>query len=386
MQALLDLANPTNSLAALQLFHDSVENHIRSLSALGSLLVPIILDKLPAETRRNLARDHENDEWTMLQGAVLKEIHILEMGIENPLHKKMSSPIPTASFHTGSSRKPVRKPTEKKLACVYCKGSHASANCNTVKEYKERLDIIKRDKLCYNCLGHHKVSECSSKYCCRKCARKHHTSVCNAAGDPGESKDASQGSNTKNNTTTLSTLTPSSCEPSKSRVCLLKTAIATITTADSEAEANILFDEGSQRSFLTQELSDVLSLQSHTSENICLSSFGGKRPLNKRMEVASITIKTRTGGLIPISVLIVPTIATPLRNTAKTEITMLPYSRGLPLAHPITTDDNFKISLLIGADYYWDMVEDHIVRGNGPTAMASKLKYLLSGPLSSARS
>ena len=87
-----------------------------------------------------------------------------------------------------------------------------------------------------------------------------------------------------------------------------------------------------------------------------------------------------------ISVLIVPTIATPLKGTAKSEITQLPYLRGLPLAHPVTTDNDFKISLLIGADYYWDIVEDHIVRGNGPTAIASKLGYLLSGPLSSTRS
>jgi len=43
--------------------------------------------------------------------------------------------------------------------------------------------------------------------------------------------------------------------------------------------------------------------------------------------------------------------------------------------------DNFKISLLIGTDHYWDIVEDHIIRGNGPTAMSSKLGYLLSGPL-----
>ena len=42
---------------------------------------------------------------------------------------------------------------------------------------------------------------------------------------------------------------------------------------------------------------------------------------------------------------------------------------------------NFKIWLLIGTDHYWDLVEDHIIRGNGPTAMSSKLGYLLSGPL-----
>ena len=51
------------------------------------------------------------------------------------------------------------------------------------------------------------------------------------------------------------------------------------------------------------------------------------------------------------------------------------------MAHPVTREENFEISLLIGADHYWDFVEDHIICGNGPTAMQSKLGYLLSGPL-----
>ncbi|XP_065896345.1 uncharacterized protein [Dysidea avara] len=98
------------------------------------------------------------------------------------------------------------------------------------------------------------------------------------------------------------------------------------------------------------------------------------------MKVACVNIKSRTGELVPISALIVPTIATPLRNAVKLNTTQLPYLSGLPLAHPITQDDSFKISLLIGTDYYWDLVEDHI-RRNGPTAMSSKLGYFLSGPL-----
>jgi hypothetical protein len=46
----------------------------------------------------------------------------------------------------------------------------------------------------------------------------------------------------------------------------------------------------------------------------------------------------------------------------------------------MTTDDHFHISLLIGADHYWDVVEDEIVRGPGPTAAKSRIGYLLSGP------
>jgi len=37
--------------------------------------------------------------------------------------------------------------------------------------------------------------------------------------------------------------------------------------------------------------------------------------------------------------------------------------------------------LLVGADHYWDIVGDHVIRGNGPTAVDSKLGYLLSGPI-----
>jgi hypothetical protein len=46
----------------------------------------------------------------------------------------------------------------------------------------------------------------------------------------------------------------------------------------------------------------------------------------------------------------------------------------------MTTDDHFHRSLLIGADHYWDVVGDEIVRRPGPTAAKSRIGYLLSGP------
>jgi len=53
----------------LRVFYNSVENHIRGLPSLekspesyGALLIPIMLGKLPIETRCNLAREHSNLE------------------------------------------------------------------------------------------------------------------------------------------------------------------------------------------------------------------------------------------------------------------------------------------------------------------------------------
>ena len=88
-----------------------------------------------------------------------------------------------------------------------------------------------------------------------------------------------------------------------------------------------------------------------------------------------------SGELIPISVLIVLSIAAPIQNLVSTSVYTMPHLRDLKLAHPITSDKNFTISLLIGTDHYWSFVEDHIIRGKGPTAQRSKLGYLLSGPL-----
>ena len=74
-----------------------------------------------------------------------------------------------------------------------------------------------------------------------------------------------------------------------------------------------------------------------------------------------------------------PTIAAPIQNLNKRPLKDFPHFKGLQLAHTITSIKQFTINLLIRADYYWDVVEDHIIQGSGPTAMGSKLGYLLSG-------
>lgn len=83
-----------------------------------------------------------------------------------------------------------------------------------------------------------------------------------------------------------------------------------------------------------------------------------------------------------MEVLILPTIATPLlQNQMNYEASQLPYLQGIRLEHPVWEEDKFEISLLIGAHYYRDIVENNIIRENGPTAVKSKIRYLLSGQM-----
>jgi hypothetical protein len=82
---------------------------------------------------------------------------------------------------------------------------------------------------------------------------------------------------------------------------------------------------------------------------------------------------------IPIETIVVPAIAAPLQNYATVDVHNLPHLKGLKLAHPISNKTFF------GIDQYWNVVEDNIIRGPGPTAAKSNIGYLLSAPLPDAK-
>ena len=149
----------------------------------------------------------------------------------------------------------------------------------------------------------------------------------------------------------------------------------------SQAQSHILFDEGAQRSFISTEMVEELGILPTGTTDISLASFGSTSRLQQKLGVTTVKIETISGELISISVLIVPTIAAPIQNAVPMSVSAMPHLSGLKLAHPITSDKNFTISILIGTDFYWEFVQDTIVRGDGPTAQESKLGYLLSGPL-----
>ncbi|XP_074653549.1 uncharacterized protein LOC141907710 [Tubulanus polymorphus] len=162
---------------------------------------------------------------------------------------------------------------------------------------------------------------------------------------------------------------------------ILKTAVAEITDEKQQNSetVSILFDEGSTRTWITEETAVKLNLKPESSEILNLSIFGDTKSKQRKYDRVKLAIKTETGD-VPISALVKSNITTPMSSHIK-DTRNLHYLSGLKLAHPVSGRESFEIALLIGSDYYWSLVEDKVVRGNGPTAVASKLGYLLSGPL-----
>ncbi|XP_063427242.1 uncharacterized protein LOC134710774 [Mytilus trossulus] len=421
IQALLEIPSPRNHLVSLRQFYDQMETYVRGLESLGqsqdsygTLLVPISLKKLPGEIKKKLAREHGTENWSLrdLRKSICNEINIIDAGQDTETSNNLPS---TSSFFTGTkSTKPrqnqalntrnIRQNLDTKH-CVFYHDVHAPAHCANISDPAARMNIVKREKLCFNCLRTHRIHDCKSKHLCRNCNKRHHTSLCtvrqfnNKNHENDRSRQSVQNTNysqqhmdfhgnthgqanqtsvhlvndTDQKEEDTSILYSSSVEVRTN--VLLKTAVAPVWSDHSCRDTHILFDEGAQRSFVTEDLARKLNLHSEGTEILQLSSFGYRNKTVRHLDKSTVFVETVAGQKIPIHVLIVPMIAVPLQNNIRHINRGLNYLRGLKLAHPVTQEESFEISLLIGADYYWDLVEDEVIRGNGPNAVRSKLVF-----------
>jgi hypothetical protein len=155
LQALLELPSPRNTLTSLRHFHDQVETFVRGLESFGqtqdtygSLLVPIILNKLPSEIRKHLAREHGSTDWLLgdLRRSLFRELEVLEAGTTG-IELAESGATATFFVHSGSSHKPRHynlNPQKLHLCCRFCKESHLTSDCYRFQNHNDRMKIVRQ--------------------------------------------------------------------------------------------------------------------------------------------------------------------------------------------------------------------------------------------------
>ena len=184
--------------------------------------------------------------------------------------------------------------------------------------------------------------------------------------------------------TTTPTTSSLHCVTAKISV-LLQTARAMVfKTSDAEmrTEARIMFDNGSQRSYVTNTLAETLSLTSKHTETMVIKTFGCRSEAKQICDVVSMGIALRNGQSIQLSFLTVPLISEPLTSQpimyAKENCDHLTE---LDLADCAYEDDRFSVDILVGSDY-WKLVTGEIINGDsGPTAIKTRLGWVLTGPV-----
>lgn len=142
----------------------------------------------------------------------------------------------------------------------------------------------------------------------------------------------------------------------------------------------MLFDNGSQRSYITDSVCSRLNLKPSTSEKLHRNTFGETKFTNRKCEVFQVNLKrpNEKKSLI-INALKFPVICSPLPFLVDTDY---PHLEGLELADQLV-DTSDSIDILVGSGFCWQIVTGETIRGEeGPVAVSSELGWLLSGPVS----
>ena len=406
---------------ALRKLYDSIETNVRSLKSLGVdftqygvLLIPMLMTKIPEEIRLMITRLTKKDDWA-LDGFLKIFLQELEAREQCSLNSEISS--------GGSAQRAARSPMSTtaallnnggKITCTYCKGSHASVKCNVITEPLARKTILQRQGRCFVCLKRgHLSRDCSSHIHCFLCRQRHHASICQAPRiTPGNTKQPIQGIsmpgnsqsavenpiqapplNTQRNPTEqvrrdIGQSTVSMFIDAKGSV-LLQTAKGFISPVERPNEnkiARMIFDSGSQRSYISQSLKDALSLPTIRQETLEITIFGSDVGTVKTCDVTQFCVRSPYNDLsMYVTAYVVPTVSAPLKNQAiNFAASTYPHLSGLMLAdYPADSGDELLLHILIGADYYWHFMNGGMIRGEqgGPVALDSKLGWILSGPV-----
>ncbi|XP_044595862.1 uncharacterized protein LOC123272906 [Cotesia glomerata] len=284
---------------------------------------------------------------------------------------------PTKSVNQG--KKPVHAhhasaAAQQQQTCILCPEKHYITKCPTYQRATEarRVEIIAEHKLCYNCLGHHRAALCKSTKRCIRCGRKHHTTIHEVSSITKDKENTSKQPLQAHCATSRKT-TPNS-------ITLLATA-QVIVCSDSgyNLTARALVDPGSQISFISARLVQQLHLPKKSSY-IPLIGIGATK-VGKTQGLVSCSLRSKSNSIkvCHFSAHVLPklTASIPIIGT---DYQQWPHLKELTLADP--TQSPGPIDIIIGADYYGQILEDGLKQGpaNTPTAQNTIFGWILFGP------
>lgn len=158
--------------------------------------------------------------------------------------------------------------------------------------------ILKEKRRCFRCLRiGHNSRDCRSRIKCHKCSRSHHLAMCETKDTDTKKEQNKKPSDGASSTTHAST----NASTNSSASVLLQTAIAEVKNASNEANkrARILFDSGSQLSYISPELRHILNLKTIEIKDVYIKTFGSIAT-KESLEKVRLQIKAVDGSIITI--------------------------------------------------------------------------------------
>ena len=299
--------------------------------------------------------------------------------------------------------------TARNKGCVYCKGEHWSDECDKYSTVDARKEKIWGS--CFGCLkSGHSLNECPSQKICIHCQTvgKHHRSLCpkkfgNASAQGHSNRSSSRHPNFQRNknefqhgmiasTTSTSTL-KSQVSPNGNNqtvhllaageAVLMQTAKAVVRdlSLNHSVETRALFDSGSQRSYITENLAKQLELTPVDVEGLQLCTFGTKEITQIPSQVVDLEVRTLNNKSVRMRLNTTPCITRDLKRTSLPSSIDPAQFDSVHLAdNYFSAESEYSIELLIGNDYYFKFIlpDRRIVR-DGLYLINTRLGWMLTG-------
>ena len=353
----------------------------------------ILMNKLPSEIRLIVTRETAAGTWNLtgLMSILEREVdareHASASGVTVP-PRRPHIQLPTGAALLTSNPTPVSEPS-----FVYCGQHHMSTSCTTVTGTAARKDILRRTGRCYVCMGkNHLSKDCCSSHNCRMCRGRHHVTICHRQDThqtehlPTSQSPRTLGMSSVPTTTQERTPSTNNMYIDAQTPILLQTAKMQLFNPSSPVQhliARAVMDSGSQRTYVTNRLREQLNLRVMRRESLRIKTFGSTEPQDVSCDVIELGVRVEGDDTMKFSALVVSSICNPLMSQP------INHSRqscdhlvGLELADSAEMSDVIEIDVLIGSDMYWDFVSGEVIRGDcGPTAIHTKVGWILSGPM-----
>ena len=381
LNELLTLQTPASpDTKQLWAFYNTLCSHVRSLETLGVdgsqygvVLTPLVLSRLPQDLRMEWARGGENHEADLefLVDFLKSEIERRERSQPDREPEAVAAAASLFTMGKTTTKKlkktTTKSSTKKKSRCHLCQGPHGVDRCPDLLALssEDRFQRLVNASLCCRCLEPHNYKQC--KGTCSLCSKNHHSVIC------WHNKNAIS--------STSSTVNISASPVTKNTQTVLQTLEVTVGGRRGKKKAVVLFDTGSNNSYITQSLVDQIKPDWVHDCVLAYSSFGSittSKPTQRN--VFNVDLHGYTEE-ISVNVVSVPTICAPVAQAPipQSFINKLPN----PNSVSVPAGDEVQIDLLIGLDMYWKVMGGYggEVRKLGPNLMAQKssLGWVISG-------
>lgn len=237
---------------------------------------------------------------------------------------------------------------------------------------------------CFVCLGQRHVARfCRAKgIICSLCGRRHHATMC----DKGQHAETHT-ENPAPSDAVISSVAPHTLKTNKgkSNTVLLQTVTAYVCGPLGKATLRCLIDGGSQRSFISEKQVKSLGLSVVKKETLKLHTFGSNTPTKMDCNVVKLVLQdvVNKGKTLEIEAIETPQVSSAIMQVPGEQIRQMLKSKGLPLADTsASNDEELELSVLIGADHYWEVASGKIERlSESLVAIETIFGWTVQGPV-----